>query len=57
MVMWLHDWEFLTLGHHAANFGEFRDCGRVDKIFSICDLISKDYVFNRLSGFLGVSLL
>ena len=57
MVMWLHDWEFLALGHHAANFGEFRDCGRVDKIFSICDLISKDYVFNRLSGFLGVSLL
>ena len=38
----------LTLGHHAANFGDFRHCGSVDKTFLICHVISKDHVFKRL---------
>ena len=45
------------LGHHAANFGGFRHCGSGAKMFLICYVISKDYLFKAMSYFLGGSLL
>ena len=57
MVMWLYDWEPLTLDHHAVNFGGFRHCGRRDKMISICHVISKDHMFEGLSDLTGESPL
>ena len=53
MVMWLYDWDLLILGHHAANFGDFRPCGRGNKTFSICHVISRDHIFKGLGEFIG----
>ena len=41
------------VGHHDAKFGGFRYCGRGDKMFLICYMISKDHVFKGLPDFVG----
>ena len=53
MFLWLYDWESLTLGYHAANFGDFSHCNKVNETFSICLAISKELVFERLPDFIG----
>ena len=55
--MWFYDWNTFTLGDHAANFGGFNHCGRRDKKFLICHVISEDHAFKRLSDFIERSSL
>ena len=53
MVLRLYDWEPLTLGLYANNFGGFRYCGRGDKMILICHVSSKDHMFKGLLDFIG----
>ena len=48
MVIRLCDWEALTIGHQTADFGRVGHCGRGDKTFLICHVISKKCVFKGL---------
>ena len=57
MNMRIHHGEPLTVGHHDAKFGGFRYCGRGDKTFLNCYMISKDHVFKELPNFVGGSPL
>ena len=49
--MWFYDRNTLALGDHAANFGGFNHCGRGDKKFLICHVVSENHAFKRFSDF------
>ena len=55
MVVELYSWEPLTVCHHASYFGGFGHCGSADKMFLICEVISKEHVSKELYDSLGGS--
>ena len=57
MIMWLYGYEPITLGHHAVNFGGFRQYGSGDNTFLICHMNSKEHVFKGFCDFMGQSPL
>ena len=46
MVICLYGWEFLNLGHNAANVSGFRDCGSGKKTFLIFQVTQETIYLN-----------
>ena len=44
MIVYLYVWEFLSLSQHDANADGFKDCGSVEKIFLMFQVVSRDQV-------------
>ena len=57
MVMRLHGWGSLTLGHYTANFGSFKHCASRDITYLIFEVTSCDHVLRGLCDFVGGSPL